>query len=110
MVVEPRPACDQRQSEQQVGQRIAGNERDDHWRSLWQPEGDLRRESEQAARLNVAECVLLSVLEIESEFEQLSAASVCRRVEDLKVVGRAALRIVEFVAERRKAGDADEAQ
>src|SRR5262245_33417952 len=98
MVVEPRPPGDQRQSEQQISQRIACYEWDDYRRSVWQPEGDLRRESEQAARLHVAEGVLLRVLEVESEFEQVSAPSVCRRVEDLKVVGRAALRVVEFVA------------
>src|SRR5262249_381050 len=110
MVVEPRASGDQRQSEQQVCQRVAGDERDDRRRSVGQSEGDLRRKSEQAARLHVAEGVLLRVLEVESEFEQLSAASVGRRVEDLKVVSGAVLRVVVFVAEGRKAGDADEAQ
>src|SRR5262245_8541347 len=110
MVVEPRASSDQRQTKQRVGQCVASNERDDQWRSVGQPDGDLRRERKQAARLHVAEGVLLRVLEVESKFKQLSATRVRRRVEDLKVVGRAALRVVEFVTERRKAGDADEAQ
>ena len=90
MIIQPRASCGNRKAEQQIGKSVARERR-------------LIREGQKAARLNIAESILLQGAKIESEFCEMPAARVADVVEYLKCVGDAFLRIVEFVAEVRKA-------
>src|SRR5437867_8793221 len=82
------PPSHDRKAKQQVGQRNAGV-------------GE-RRKLNHAARLDVAEAVLLDGTEVGAKLEQMAASHIACRVDNLKSVGDGVLRIVALISQRRK--------
>jgi hypothetical protein len=81
-------AGDRREALKHFSQRIAG-------------EAD---EVDEAARFHVAEGVLLQDTDVGAEFEQAAPTRIAGMIDEFVMIGDAALRVVDFVAEGGEAG------
>ena len=96
-VIDARATGQQGKAEQKIGERVAAYLR----------EG---RKLDQAARLHVAESILLHEANVGAKLEQMFAARVGRCVDNLEGVGHAVLRVIAFVAERRESRHGNKTQ
>ncbi len=96
-VIDARDACQQRKPEQRIGEPISGNLRE-------------RGKRDASARLNIAKSILLSEAQVNAKLDQMIAVNVAGGVQRLVNVRHTVLRIVAFVAERRKTSHANKTQ
>ena len=94
-IVETRQRRERGQSRQEIDQRASG---------------ERPRKGQRPTRLHVAKRVLTNQAAVESRLDEVVAARPRQRVGDVDSVGRAVLRIVVLVPERRVAGHGDEAE
>jgi len=87
----------QRKSEQQIGDSVAGDLRK-------------RRELQASARLDIAKSILLREAQVGAEFHQMTAADIAGVVEHLIDIRNAVLRIIAFITQRGKTGHGNKAE